>query len=430
MMKSLEVAQEMPTKKNLTDTDNTKETINLNINSEIGQLKTVLLHRPGNELGDLTSDVLKTTLFGETSWLKQIREEHDKFADLLRSRGTNVRYVDEMLTQVLQNDAVKEKFVLDLLTDSHIENADLRGALFEMIRTKPAEKVTETAIAGLRKKDVEDLPVPKNLWDYINQDNPLYINPIPNICFMRDPAAVIGDGISINRMYTGARRREPRIIHYIYRYHPAFRKTKKTVWYDETLPNSIEGGDMLALSERAVAIGCSQRTSPGAIERIARNLFGRRETLKEILAVRIPAAHAFMHLDTILTMIDYDKFAVYPGLCDRIQVYKLTRRGDGGIRVMSETDLASALKKSLRLPAVDLIPAGDESAATGSEYRNNSTNALAIAPSVVVTYCKNERSNEALRRHGVYVLEIGNSKLVEGRGGSRCLCCPLERKEL
>ncbi|MDR1028467.1 MAG: arginine deiminase [Clostridiales Family XIII bacterium] len=427
----MEPLRSTPLQEDFTDIGkHTGRKIKLNVNSEIGKLQAVLLHRPGRELEKLTPDLLKTLLFDDIPWLKQMREEHDKFADLLRQRGAEVLYVDQMLSEILEDDAVKDRFVSELLADALIENEELREVLFDDIRSRPPREVTEIAIAGLLKKDIRLPFVEKNLWDYIRKDYPLYIDPIPNIYFMRDPAAVVGDGLSVSRMYTRARSREPKIVHYIYNYHPVFESTEKTLWYNENMPNSIEGGDMLMLSKRTIAIGCSQRTSPGAIERIARNLFKGREELKEILAIRIPATRAFMHLDTVFTMIDYDKFAIYPGISDQVEVYKLTRGKGGGVHVSSEADLSSALKRSLRLSAVDLIPSGGGDAVTAArEQWNDSTNILAIAPSVVVTYCRNERSNEALRRHGVYVLEIGGSELVRGRGGPRCMSCPLSRED-
>jgi arginine deiminase len=187
----------------------------------------------------------------------------------------------------------------------------------------------------------------------------------------------------------------------------------------------------LILSEQMIANGCSQRTSAGATENISRSLFERREVLREILVVRIPATRAFMHLDTVFTMIDYDKFTIYPGISDKIQVFKLTRKGKGGIHVSAEPDLPTALKNGLKLPAVDMIPSGGGDAVIAArEQWNDSTNTLAIAPGVAITYRRNERSNETLRKHGAEVLEIDGSELVRGRGGPRCMSCPLVREDI
>lgn len=403
----------------------------LNVTSEIGNLKAVLLHRPGCELEKLTPDLLHELLFDDIPWLKVMREEHDAFADLLRSRGTEVFYVEELLAQVLENDDVKSTFIGDLLTSSHIQNPRLRETLYAYISSKTATEIAKIAIGGVDKKDISDKYDDDSLWDYVNKEYPLYINPVPNLYFMRDPAAVIGNGISINSMQTETRRREPKLIKYIYENHPQFKKDLSSLWYDHTIPYSMEGGDMLVLSKDVVAIGCSERTTSTAIETITRTLFERNENIKEVLAIQIPPIRAFMHLDTVFTMVDYDKFTIYPGIQDKVNVYKLTRGVNRGIKVTPESDLLTTIKSSLKIPAVQLIQSGGGDAITAArEQWNDSTNTLAVAPGVVVTYSRNEISNETLRKHDIEVLEINGSELVRGRGGPRCMSCPLARDEI
>jgi arginine deiminase len=303
--------------------------------------------------------------------------------------------------------------------------------IFSYLFEKSPAEVAEIAIAGLNKTDIPDMEREYSLSDYVRKDYPLYINPIPNLYFMRDPLAIIGSGISINSMHTDARRREPMIIKYIYDFNPLFRKDYSQIWYNYTIPHSIEGGDILVLSKEAVAVGCSERTSASGIEILARNLFAGNEELKEVLAVQIPPLRAFMHLDTVFTMVDRDKFTVYPGILDRVSVYKLTRGSRNGIKVSIENDLVEALKKTLKLPAVNLIQSGGGDIITAArEQWNDSTNTLAIAPGVVVTYARNEASNEVLRKNGIEVLEIDGSELVRGRGGPRCMSMPLVREDL
>ncbi len=402
----------------------------LNVTSEIGKLRAVLLHKPGRELEKLTPDYLSQLLFDDIPWLKKMKLEHDEFADVLRQRGTSVYYVNELLTEVLQNADVKAEFVQELLMGCMENTQELNQALFEYISQMTAEEVAEIAISGLSKKDLPELKREFNLSDYIYRDYPLYINPIPNLYFMRDPAAVIGNGISINSMHTDARRREPMIIKYIYEHNPLFKKDGSQIWYDYSIPYSMEGGDMLVLSKEVVAIGCSQRTSANAIERVAMKLFASGSGIKEVLAVQIPPLRAFMHLDTVFTMIDYDKFTIYPGIQDKVRVYRLTPNGSG-IKVDVQQDLVETLKKSLKLPAVDLIQSGGGDPITAArEQWNDSTNTLAIAPGVVVTYGRNEASNEVLRKHGIEVLEIDGSELVRGRGGPRCMSMPLVREDI
>lgn len=402
----------------------------LNVTSEIGKLRAVLLHKPGRELEKLTPDYLSQLLFDDIPWLKKMKLEHDEFADILRQRGASVYYVNELLMEVLQNPDVKAEFVQELLMGCMENTQELNQALFNHISQMSAEEVAEIAISGLSKKDLPDLKREYNLSDYIYSDYPLYINPIPNLYFMRDPAAVIGNGISINSMHTDARRREPMIIKYIYEHNPLFKKDNSKLWYDYSMPHSMEGGDMLVLSKEVAAIGCSQRTSANAIEQIAKKLFTSDSGIKEVLAVQIPPLRAFMHLDTVFTMIDYDKFTIYPGIQDKVRVYRLTPKGSG-IKVDVQQDLVETLKKSLKLPAVDLIQSGGGDPITAArEQWNDSTNTLAIAPGVVVTYGRNEASNEVLRKHGIEVLEIDGSELVRGRGGPRCMSMPLVRDDI
>jgi len=403
----------------------------LNVTSEIGNLKAVLLHKPGKELERLTPDYLRELLFDDIPWLRKMRDEHDEFAEVLRLRGAKVYYIEELLTEVLENVDVKRNLINDILIHCSIENHELRELISSYLFDKSPAEVAEIVIAGLNKKDIPEVEREYSLSDYVNRDYPLYINPIPNLYFMRDPLAIIGSGISINSMHTDARRREPMLIKYIYDYNPLFRKDYSQIWYNYTIPHSIEGGDILVLGKEVVAVGCSERTSANGIEILARNLFAGNEDLKEVLAVQIPPVRAFMHLDTVFTMVDRDKFTVYPGILDRVTVYKLTRGSSNGIKVSAEDSLVDALKRSLRLPAINLIQSGGGDVITAArEQWNDSTNTLAIAPGVVVTYSRNEASNEVLRQNGIEVLEIDGSELVRGRGGPRCMSMPLVREDI
>lgn len=403
----------------------------LNVTSEIGQLKAVLLHKPGKELERLTPDYLRELLFDDIPWLRRMRDEHDEFANVLRQKGAEVYYVEDLLAEILEDADVKRNFINDMLLHCQIENPKLRELIFSYLFDKNPAEVAEIAVAGLNKKDIPDVKREYSLSDYVNSDYPLYINPIPNLYFMRDPLSIIGSGISINSMRSDARRREPMIIKYIYDNNPLFRKDYSKIWYNYTIPYSIEGGDILVLGKEVAAVGCSERTCANGIEILARNLFAGDENLREVLAVQIPPLRAFMHLDTVFTMVDRDKFTIYPGILDRVAVYKLTRSSNNGIKVTPEDNLVDALKKSLRLPAVSLIESGGGDIVTAArEQWNDSTNTLAIAPGVVVTYSRNEASNEVLRKNGIEVLEIDGSELVRGRGGPRCMSMPLVREDL
>jgi len=403
----------------------------LNVKSEIGKLEAVLLHKPGKELERLTPDYLRELLFDDIPWLRKMRIEHDEFAEVMKNRGTQVYYVEDLLAEILENVDVKRSLINDLLLHCHIENPDLHEMISAYLFDRSPEELAEIAIAGLNKKDLPEVEREYSLSDYVNRDYPLYINPIPNLYFMRDPAAVIGNGICINSMHTDARRREPMLIKYIFEYNPLFKKEYSPVWYNYTLPHSIEGGDILVLGKEVIAVGCSERTSAEGIEILARNLFANNEELREVLAVQIPPLRAFMHLDTVFTMVDRDKFTVYPGILEKVNVYKLTRKAGNGIKVSLGDSLIDTLKQSLKLPAVNLIQSGGGDIITAArEQWNDSTNTLAIAPGVVVTYSRNEASNEVLRKNGIEVIEIEGSELVRGRGGPRCMSMPLVRQDI
>lgn len=399
------------------------------VNSEIGRLNSVLLHRPGRELERLTPDFLFDLLFDDIPWLKRIQEEHDNFAEALRQNGTEVYYLEDLLKEVLSDDAAKEFFIYDLV--SYVNTStDIKKTIAGFLRDKTPEEIVKYAIAGLSKKDIPDIK-PKSLADYVYKDYPFFINPLPNAYFMRDPAAVIGNGMMISSMKTPARHREAMLMKYIYRYSGIVNSAESPLWYDYRAQYNIEGGDVLVLSSNAVAIGISERTSPQAIEAMALNLFEKNELLKEIIAIEIPRKRMFMHLDTVFTMVDIDKFTIYPGIKDKLNIYRLVMGQSGSIDIKVEEDFVKTLEDALNLDKIILIESGGGDEINGArEQWNDSTNTLAVAPGVVMTYNRNEITNNTLREYGIKVIEIEGSELVRGRGGPRCMSMPLNRDEV
>lgn len=401
----------------------------LNVTSEIGKLKSVLLHRPGKELERLTPQYLEELLFDDIPWLNRMKEEHNAFANLMKEQGTDVYYYEELLKDVLENKHTHKLFVEDLMKNCNIDNKELVNIISEYLLKKTGQEVVEIAITGLHKNDLPQMNRELGLLDYIKSDFPFYINPTPNLYFTRDQGAVIGQGLSINKMATDARNRETMFLKYIYKYHPLFKGESTSLWYDYTEKSSLEGGDILVLSDKVVAIGCSQRTSAKSIEIIAQNLF-QNTIVEKVLAIKIPFTRAYMHLDTVFTMVDYDKFTIYPGIENRMDVYELTK-GATRPKVRPIDTLENALKSALGLRAIKLIKTGRGDALTASrEQWNDASNTLAIAPGVIITYNRNEVSNEYLRENGIEVLEIEGSELVRGRGGPRCMSMPLVREKL
>ncbi len=402
----------------------------LSINSEIGKLNAVLLHRPGKELERLTPAYLEEMLFDDIPWLKRIQYEHDQFAAVLMGQGTEVYYYTDLLSDILKDSDVRYKITEDIVSHAGIHNAFLAEEIKAFLKTKSAAALSEIFIAGLSISDLPGKQRRDRLSFYIQEAFPFYISPLINFYFTRDPGAVIGNRLSVHSMKREARRRESLILQYIYTYHEYFKETPGDSWYHFNESASIEGGDILVLNEQVVAIGCSVRTSTDAIEQLSGRLF-KDSRVREVLVIQIPFTRAYMHLDTVFTMVDYDKFTIFPGIEESVKVFSLTPGSGNSLRITPKESLRTALKSSLGLPAVNLIPSGGGDVVTAArEQWNDSTNTLAVAPGVVITYERNAVSNRTLRENGIDVVEIEGSELVRGRGGPRCMSMPLHRDSL
>lgn len=404
-----------------------------NVRSEVGKLEAVLLHRPGKELERLTPEYLEELLFDDIPWLGKMQEEHDLFAEALRKRGCKVYYYDQMLEDILRDKDVKQELIAEMADFTGITKLKEKTAILEYLYSKDSRELSEIFIAGLHKNEINYKKESRSLSYYITDDYPFYINPIPNLYFTRDPGAVIGNGVSINSMKTRARNRETMILSYINRYHSEIRDTNPQQWYDYNNPDAIEGGDILTLSHKAIAVGCSARTSPKAIELLAENLFNGDSSYREVLVIQIPFKRAYMHLDTVFTMLDVNKFTIFPGIEKELKIFSITPSSDstGALNIAPKDDLRKALNETLERDDVQIIQSGGGDSITAArEQWNDSTNTLAIAPGTVVTYRRNQASNETLRRNGVEVVEIEGSELVRGRGGPRCMSMPLRRASI
>jgi arginine deiminase len=405
--------------------------LTIDVTSEIGALKKVMLHRPGKEVENLVPEYLGRLLFDDIPYIKVAVEEHDAFAQLLRHNGVEVLYLENLAADAICNDTIKTEFINEFLTESGIVSKKVFDALKEYLIKMPPQELIYTVMAGIRK-EVVSLNGDNLLSELAGDEYAFYLDPMPNLYFTRDPAAAIGRGISINRMNTEARRRETLFIKYIYKYNPLFSGQDIPLWYNRDNRFSIEGGDQLVLSSSTIAIGCSERTSPEGIESFASNLFDEHEEFKRILVFDIPKCRAFMHLDTVFTMIDFDKFTIHPGISPTLQVFEITKGSNGGLNIKNEnTSLKEALKKALHLPAVQLIECGGgDRIIAGREQWNDGSNTLAIAPGTVITYDRNYVTNDILDTNGIKVLPIKSSELSRGRGGPRCMSMPLNRERL
>ncbi len=405
----------------------------IDVRSEIGALEQVLLHRPGAELEQLVPGELERLLFDDIPYLRAARQEHDAFAALLRENGTQVVYLEELMTRTLAVDPqVRRRFVRQFIDEGGRIARHYQPELYEYLMALDDRELVRRTMTGVSVE--EFLPPDRRgaLVALTRGSHRFVLDPIPNLYFTRDPFACIGRGVSLNAMYSATRRRETIYGQYILKYHPDY-AGQVPVYYRREDPFSIEGGDILNLSPRLLAVGMSQRTTPEAIEVLARNIF-RDETaeIRALLTLDIPDLRAFMHLDTVLTQVDRDTFTVHPEILGTLRVYHITSDGRDSLRVEERTGtLENILARALGLPRVKLIRCGGgDRVASEREQWNDGSNTLCIAPGRVVVYDRNYVTNAILRDNGIQVLEMPSSELSRGRGGPRCMSMPLRRREL
>ena len=398
--------------------------------SEIGKLKKVLLHRIGSEVDGLVPDNFARLLFDDIPYLKVAQQEHDCFADILRKNGIEVVYYADETAKALEKPEIKDRFLREMLDEVHFSSRGVKEAVYAYLIGMTPRQLVDKVIAGVRKSDITDYK-PRTLAEKIDEAYPFYMDPMPNMYFTRDQGACVGNGVTIHHMSTATRRRESLLLQYMYEFNPEFAPAGTEKWYDYNDPLSLEGGDILLLSKDIVAVGLSERTSAAGIETFAKRLLAESD-FKKVLVFNIPKKRAFMHLDTVFTMVDYDKFSIHPEIEGPLQLFELSLGADGEIRVNSITDdLASILASELGLPAVKLIRCGgDDPMAAQREQWNDGSNTLCIAPGKVITYERNYVTNDLLDKNGIEVLTMPSSELSRGRGGPRCMSCPVYREDL
>jgi arginine deiminase len=392
--------------------------------SEIGELKTVLLHRPGGEIENLIPEHLSRLLFDDIPFLKVARSEHDNFAKVLTDNGVEVLYVEDLVSEAIRDIEVKEAFLRDVIDESAINDSDAISRLQDYLKTLPNNHMIDKVIAGIRKKEIG--------LSEENDDYPFIMEPMPNLYFTRDPFASIGRGITLNSMKNHIRHRETVFGKYIFKFHAEFKDSEIPLWYNRDEKFSIEGGDELILSKDVIAIGHSERTSVEAIKKVTKSLFESGESFKTVLMFDIPKSRAFMHLDTVFTMIDYDKFTVHEGIEGNLKVSAISYDHiSKDIKIIEEEDsLERILSKYLNKDITLIRCGGGDRVISRREQWNDGSNTLAIAPGTVITYERNYITNEILDKHNVKVISIPSGELSRGRGGPRCMSQPLYRNEI
>ena len=397
--------------------------------SEIAPLRRVLLHRPGQELEHLVPGSLERLLFDDIPYLKGAQAEHDRFAQVLRDNGVEVVYLSKLTAEALSQDkALKEAFIRDFTQKSgsvaHRYERELQAYLGSI---EDVHEMVLQTMAGIPFSDLA-LDHAESLTAMLHCKADFALEPIPNLYFTRDPFASVGGGVALHRMYSATRRRETLYGAYILQHHPEYAGTP--FYYTPDSPYSLEGGDVMNLSESVLAVGISQRTMPEAIEQLARNVFRRPESkIRTILAMSIPSKRAFMHLDTVMTQVDVDKFVVHPAILPTLRIFEVTQGKGGELTARQlDMDLAHALAHYLHLDQVTLILCGgQDQIAAQREQWNDGSNTLCIRPGVVIAYDRNYITNEILESYGITVLKIPSGELSRGRGGPRCMSMPLIR---
>ena len=398
--------------------------------SEIGRLKKVLLHRPGKELENLMPEYLERLLFDDIPYLKEAQREHDAFADCLRGQGVEVVYLTDLVAESLTGPEVRQELIRQYLAEANVADARTRESLEAYFDALPDKEMVSAMMAGVRKSQLRTGQA--RLGDYVSateDDYPFAVDPLPNLYFTRDPFATIGTGVSIHRMHTVTRNRETLFGKFIFEHHPVYRHAPR--WYDRGETSSLEGGDILVLSPQVLAVGISLRTEEDSIDALAETVLTQSKTFRKLLAFNIPKSRSFMHLDTVFTMVDYDKFTVHPNILQQITVFVMELDENHKMKIRQEDGrLEDILKEHLELDHVTLIPCGQGSEIDAArEQWSDGSNTLAIAPGEVVVYSRNYVTNRSLEEAGVRIHTIPSAELSRGRGGPRCMSMPLWRED-
>jgi len=415
----------------------------LGVHSEVGRLRTVMVHRPGLALERLTPRNREEYLFDDLVWVERAQREHDSFCDAMRDRGVEVLYLQDLLAETLDHSDEARHFVVDRAASSYTVGLSMVEELRAFLLEMPSARLAEHLLGGLLMSELDGLDTAalnrRSLGAMLACPETFVLPPLPNAIFTRDSSAWLYGGVVLPPLFWHARRLEVVNISTIYRNHPRFTSGDFEFWYppagdagrfaveDFGQAASLEGGDVMPIGNATVLVGMGERSTGRMVEHLARSLFASGAA-ERIIACRMPQDRAYMHLDTVFSFVDRDAVTLHTPVVDRMQVFSI-RPGerDDVFDITEEPGLLAAVADALHVPNLRAVPTGGDAFQSVREQWDDGNNVVAIEPGVVLAYSKNVHTNAALRAAGIEVIEIEGSELGKGRGGCHCMTCPLAR---
>ncbi|MGP1488343.1 MAG: arginine deiminase [Peptoanaerobacter stomatis] len=403
----------------------------INVFSEIGKLNSIILHRPNMELENIVPSLREELLFDEVPYLKSAQKEHDEFANILRQNKVDVKYIEDLAAESITDEEIRKDLIENFIGEANIRGLKELELVRELLSSiKDNATLIHKMIEGIRKDELA-LEKVNSLQEMVSAQDIFTTYPMPNLYFTRDTFALIGKGVCMNHMWSQVRQRETLFGDLVFKHHPYFKDDKPSFWYNRDEKFTLEGGDIIVLSEKVIAVGISQRTEPRAIENFAKNILSSDEGFETILCLVLPRERTCMHLDTVFTMVDRDLFTVFPGIESSLEIYELKYKNGDIKTTLLNKELVQVLEEKLGVKGIQLIKQGNRGILDAvREQWSDGYNTLAIAPREVIVYERNVVINELLDKAGVKLHILKEGELSRGRGGPRCMSMPMNRDKV